>query len=78
MIVVYAAGFARERDGGERDAKLRVADSAEVWRELSVRRERSSASELRPGQRVRVWLVGPVADSYPVMATAQAVFILAP
>lgn len=32
--------------------------------------------ELRPGRRVRVWFVGPVAESYPVQARAAALELI--
>ncbi|HEX5831905.1 MAG TPA: DUF3221 domain-containing protein [Gemmatimonadaceae bacterium] len=34
-----------------------------------------SADELREGRRVRVWFTGPVAESYPVQATAGTVVV---
>jgi hypothetical protein len=33
------------------------------------------ADELREGQRVRVWVTGPVAESYPVQAAARLIVI---
>jgi uncharacterized protein DUF3221 len=33
------------------------------------------AEDLREGQRVRVWVTGPVAESYPVQARARVVVI---
>jgi len=37
---------------------------------------RASADELVVGARVRVWFTGPVAESFPVQATAGTVLIL--
>jgi hypothetical protein len=34
--------------------------------------------DLSAGQRVAVWFTGPVAESYPVQATAGAIEILSP
>jgi hypothetical protein len=36
---------------------------------------RAGAEDLREGQRVRVWVTGPVAESYPVQAAAQTIII---
>jgi hypothetical protein len=33
------------------------------------------ADDLREGQRVRVWVTGPVAESYPVQAPARVIVI---
>jgi hypothetical protein len=33
------------------------------------------AEELREGQRVRVWVTGPIAESYPVQAGARVIVI---
>lgn len=49
-----------------------------VGNETAVRRAsggRAPAEELREGQRVRVWVSGPVAESYPVQAQARLVVI---
>lgn len=37
-----------------------------------------SVAAIKVGTKVRVWFTGPVAESYPVQATAQAVQIIAP
>jgi hypothetical protein len=36
---------------------------------------RARADDLREGQRVRVWVTGPVAESYPVQAAARMIVI---
>lgn len=36
---------------------------------------RARAEDLREGQRVRVWVTGPVAESYPVQAGARTIVI---
>ena len=36
---------------------------------------RMRAEELREGQRVRVWVNGPVAESYPVQAGARTIVV---
>lgn len=36
---------------------------------------RARSEELREGQRVRVWVTGPVAESYPVQARARMIVI---
>lgn len=51
---------------------FRTGTSTEV-RRLSG--ERVGAGSLREGQRVRVWVTGPVAESYPVQATARLIVI---
>ena len=56
-------------------ASVRVTKSTVVWTADGVR---GAASALAKGGRVAVWFSGPVAESYPVQATAGAIEILAP
>jgi uncharacterized protein DUF3221 len=48
-----------------------------VGERTDVRRAggRARAENLREGQRVRVWVTGPVAESYPVQAGARLIVI---
>jgi hypothetical protein len=56
-------------------ASVRVTKSTVVWTADGVR---GAASALAKGGRVAVWFSGPVAESYPVQATAGAIEILTP
>ena len=53
-------------------ASVRVARDTVVWTAEGVR---GAASDLARGERVAVWFSGPVAESYPVQATAGVVQI---
>lgn len=57
---------------GSAKASVRVADGTHV-----LRRDGTvvGTAELRVGQRVKVWFTGPVAQSYPVQATARVIVI---
>jgi hypothetical protein len=50
------------RVGGRTDVRRATGDAAR-------------ADELREGQRVRVWVTGPVMESYPVQAAARLIVI---
>ena len=53
-------------------ASVRVIKEAVVWTSDGMR---GAASDLAEGERVAVWFSGPVAESYPVQATAGVVEI---
>jgi hypothetical protein len=57
---------------GSAKGVFRVGDRTDVRRATGGR---ARAEELREGQRVRVWVSGPVAESYPIQAGARAVVI---
>ena len=54
-------------------ASVTVASDTEVF---SADGSEVEAARLAEGQRVEAWFTGPVAESYPVQATAAAVKIL--
>jgi hypothetical protein len=57
---------------GSAKGVFHVGDRADVRRASGGR---ARVDELREGQRVRVWVAGPVMESYPVQATARLVVI---
>jgi hypothetical protein len=57
---------------GSAKGVFRVGDRTDVRRAAGGR---ARAEDLREGQRVRVWVSGPVAESYPVQAGARTVII---
>jgi hypothetical protein len=57
---------------GSAKGAFRVGERTDVRRAAGGR---ARPEELREGQRVRVWVTGPVMESYPVQATALAVVI---
>jgi hypothetical protein len=72
VLLVIADPGAR---GGSVDrASVRVTRDTVVWTAGGVR---GSASDLAQGERVAVWFSGPVAESYPVQATAGHIEVLA-
>jgi beta-N-acetylhexosaminidase len=58
-------------------ASLRVDEDTEVFRQEGEERVEASRADLAKGQRVEAWIIGPVAESYPVQAYAGQVVILA-
>ncbi len=53
-------------------ASVRLTKDTAVWTAQGVR---GTAADLARGERVAVWFTGPVAESYPVQATAGVVRI---
>ncbi|HET6475099.1 MAG TPA: DUF3221 domain-containing protein [Thermoleophilia bacterium] len=59
-------------------ASVRVTARTVVWTPAGEGRYELSAADLAVGQRVAVRFTGPVAESYPVQATAGDIEILTP
>ncbi len=57
-------------------ASLRVTPDTRILRQCGDSTVRASFGDLATGQTVKVALVGPVAESYPVQGTAGAIVIL--
>jgi hypothetical protein len=57
---------------GSAKGVFRVGDRTDVRRGGGGR---ARSDDLREGQRVRVWVTGPVAESYPVQAAARMIVI---
>jgi hypothetical protein len=57
---------------GSAKGVFRVGERTDVRRTSGGR---ARAEDLREGQRVRVWVTGPVAESYPVQAGARLVVV---
>jgi hypothetical protein len=62
--------------GREPAAYITVLPGADVLAGSGETVVRASADELVVGARVRAWFTGPVAESFPVQATAGTVLIL--
>jgi hypothetical protein len=56
-------------------ASIRVPASASVLRTSGSGYTKASVDQLRDGASVKVWFTGPVAESYPVQATAGTIVI---
>jgi hypothetical protein len=63
------------RSAGEPIAWVTVGGGTRIAERADGRTTRASASELTVGTRVWVWFTGPVAESFPVQATAGTVLI---
>lgn len=63
------------RSAGYPIASIAVGRETDVIRRADGATSRGSSGELVVGQRVQVWFTGPVAESYPVQATAATVLI---
>ena len=59
-------------------AWVRITSTTTVWAPAGEDRTELTVDDLAEGQRVAVRFVGPVAESYPVQATAGDVEILTP
>lgn len=59
-------------------ASVRVTAQSGVWGTVGEGATKLAVDDLAAGQRVAVWFTGPVAESYPVQATAGAIEILTP
>jgi hypothetical protein len=75
----YIVGTITDLDPGE----LRIeevpgdsAGSAKVVARLTDATQIQGAATLRLGQRVEVWLTGPVMESYPVQGTAARLVVV--
>lgn len=56
-------------------ASLTISAETQLLRELGGGYEPAEFSQLEPGQTVAAWVSGPIAESFPVQATADAVVI---
>jgi hypothetical protein len=65
----------KDPSGAALAASVRVPASAAVLRSSDGGYTKASPDDLREGDAVRVWFTGPVAESYPVQATAATVII---
>src|SRR5687767_1963458 len=64
------------RSAGEPIASVRVTPSTRVLAAGPGGIAPAPAAPLGVGTRVQVWFVGPVAESYPVQATAGTILVL--
>lgn len=63
------------RSAGHPIAWIAVSRRTNVVHRTGGSLSRGSSSELTVGMRVQAWFTGPVAESYPVQATAGTVLI---
>lgn len=63
-------------DGTEMAAQVRVTGRTQIVRQVEEALEAGQITHLANGQRVEVRFDGPVAESYPLQATAKEVVIL--
>ena len=57
-------------------ASVRITKETRIWEQQGAERRSSSTDALTAGQRVEARFTGPVAESYPVQATASEIVIL--
>ncbi len=69
---ILIEGIVEEDTGYDKASVSLPADGAVFAEDGSM----ASARDLAEGQRVEAWFTGPVAESYPVQATGEAVRIL--
>jgi beta-N-acetylhexosaminidase len=66
----------KENDTDYDKASIKVTNSTKMFRLEEGKTVKVSMDELKLGQQVEVVFVGPVAESYPVQATAGQIVIL--
>jgi len=55
---------------------VKVTDKTKIEKTDGKERKEATFEDLKKGARVEATFTGPVADSYPVQATAKAILIL--
>lgn len=66
----------KEADTNFDQASVRVTNETRIFDERGKERKQASFDTLKTGQRIAARFVGPVAESYPVQATASEIIIL--
>ena len=61
--------------GGGEEAVLQITEQTQLLKEFGGGYEPATFGELQEGQSVAAWVTGPVAQSYPPQAAADAVLI---
>lgn len=67
----------REKKFSYDKAVIRVTTATKLFKQVGEQRKPATFADLKEGQTVAVRFVGPVAESYPVQASAGTVVILA-
>ncbi len=67
---LFVEGNAAEISGSAK-ASLRLTGTTRIFR----RRVAARVTDLKVGQRVHVWVTGPVMESYPLQAEAAVIVI---
>lgn len=57
-------------------AAVRITAKTTIEKVVGKKRQRATFADLKEGVRVEAIFTGPVAESYPVQATAKAILIL--
>jgi hypothetical protein len=65
----------KDPKGGALAANVRVPSDAKILRKTGDSYEQVGVDQLTDGATVQVWFEGPVAESYPVQATAGTIVI---
>jgi len=61
--------------GAVDQASVRITKDTRIWVGSGGGTERGAVSDVVAGAAVKVWFTGPVAESYPVQATAGTVLV---
>jgi hypothetical protein len=73
--VTFLIQDGKDPSGTALAARVKVPASASVLRSYGGSYTKATAADLQDGATVKVWFTGPVAESYPVQATAGTVVI---
>jgi hypothetical protein len=57
-------------------ASVRITSETRIWVQQGAERRPASVEDLADGRQVEARFTGPVAESYPVQATASEIVIL--
>lgn len=63
-------------EAGSAKARVRVISDTQFFRQRGDSYSKAAPSDLALGQQVKAWFSGPVAESYPVQATASVIVIV--
>ena len=67
----------KDKDTEYDKATVKVTRATKVFRQVGKELKPASFDDLKPGVRMEIHFQGPVAESFPVMATAGKIVILA-
>jgi beta-N-acetylhexosaminidase len=75
LAVVLIEGKQEPNTGYEK-AVVKITQKTKLWKQAGDKKKPAMATELKVGTRVEAVFTGPVAESFPVQATAGEVVIL--
>ena len=65
----------KDKDTEYDKATVKVTKATKIYRQFGKELKEASFDDLKGGVKVEIWFQGPVAESFPVMATAGKIVI---